>query len=334
MPAVSPTTLLNKLFDAINQSGGVASLESQGARSHPRKFVVSSHGETYSLWIYIWTITHGGRVTLPDELRIQMTSVESPLPTNPNGYTVLMGFYPTLDMFAGFDLERHQTFTAGSPSVQIGRSAIDSAFQNGLSFTTKENGEVAMGVRTDQFLNYCRNATKLHASGTDLSLMQLLEQAAELEIQTQDIGHLAENRRVIVQEVRRLSRDARFKRAVLAAYDNRCAMTRIQLKLVEAAHILPVVSEESSDHITNGIALSPTFHRAYDNRLIYFKEDYTIRLNEDKISEFSSLGLDLGIDYFRSFEGRMIYLPQDPNQRPSFQYIQLANRKRRIPGCF
>jgi len=245
-----------------------------------------------------------------------------------------MGFYPTLDMFAGFDLERHQTFTAGSPSVQIGRSAIDSAFQNGLSFTTKENGEVAMGVRTDQFLNYCRNATKLHASGTDLSLMQLLEQAAELEIQTQDIGHLAENRRVIVQEVRRLSRDARFKRAVLAAYDNRCAMTRIQLKLVEAAHILPVVSEESSDHITNGIALSPTFHRAYDNRLIYFKEDYTIRLNEDKISEFSSLGLDLGIDYFRSFEGRMIYLPQDPNQRPSFQYIQLANRKRRIPGCF
>lgn len=211
MPAASPTTLINKLFDAINQSGGIAALDSQNSRSQPRKFTVSSHGETYSLWVYIWTVTHGGRATLPNEFRIQMTSVHSPLAINPNGFTVLMGFYPNLDMFAGFDLGLHRTFTAGSPSVQIDRSAIDSAFQNGLSFSTKENGEVAMGVRPDQFLNYCRNATTLHESGSDRSLMQLLEQAAELGIQTQDISQLAENRRIIVQEVRRLSRDARFK---------------------------------------------------------------------------------------------------------------------------
>ncbi|MFN5474519.1 MAG: HNH endonuclease, partial [Pseudanabaena sp.] len=41
-----------------------------------------------------------------------------------------------------------------SPSVQIGISAIHSALQNGLSFVTKDNDEIAIGVRPDQFLIY------------------------------------------------------------------------------------------------------------------------------------------------------------------------------------
>jgi putative restriction endonuclease len=331
MPAISPHVLINRILDAIDQSGGGAVFDS-AVRSHPRKFTVSANGETYSLWIYIWTITHGGRVTLPDEYRIQMTSVTSPLTINPNGLTVLMGYYPELNMFAGFDLAQHRTFTEGSPSVQIGMSVLDAAFQNGLSFSTKDNGEVAIGVRPDQFLNYCRNAQRLHEAGHDVPLMEMLERASELEIQDEDISGLAENRRVIVEEVRRLSRDARFKRSVLSAYDNRCAISRIQLKLVDAAHILPVASENSSDHVTNGIALSPTFHRAYDSRLIYIDENYRIKLNDDRVGELSALNLNLGVDYIRSFEGRAIYLPQNPRQRPSLQYIRLANKKRRIPG--
>jgi putative restriction endonuclease len=53
------------------------------------------------------------------------------------------------------------------------------------------------------------------------------------------------------------------------AYGNRCAVTRVQLRLVDAAHILPVGTTGSADHVRNGIALSPTYHRAFDAGLIY-----------------------------------------------------------------
>ena len=46
------------------------------------------------------------------------------------------------------------------------------------------------------------------------------------------------------------------------------------LDLVDAAHILPVGAPESIDDIRNGIAIAPTYHRAYDNGLIYLDEDY------------------------------------------------------------
>ena len=137
MPAVSPNVIVNELINAIQESGGVAAYVSESTQAHPRKFIISYSGTTYSLWVYIWTLTHGGRVSLPDEYRIQMTSVSSPLSKNPSGLTVLIGYHPDLKMFAGFDLEKHSTFTTGSPSVQIGIAAIHDALQNGLSFATK-----------------------------------------------------------------------------------------------------------------------------------------------------------------------------------------------------
>ncbi|MEG5025750.1 HNH endonuclease signature motif containing protein [Microcoleus sp. AT8-B1] len=333
MPAVSPKLIVNELIEAIQQSGGVAAYSSENVKTHPRKFVVSYLGNTYSLWIYIWTITHGGRVSLPDEYRIQMTSVSSPLQKNPSGLTVLMGYYQDLKMFAGFDLRKHSTFTAGSPSVQIGISAIHSALQNGLSFFTKDNDEIAIGVRPDQFLIYCLEADNLHSYGAESHLTNLLTKAVELEkIPEVEISALAVERKRIVENVSRYSRDANFKKVVLSAYENRCAVTRFQLRLVDAAHILPVISTDSSDHVTNGMALSPTFHRAYDNCLIYLDETYVMRLNTEKADELEKYDLAGGINEFKLFLDKKIHLPLDINQRPRVEYIKMANKHRRIPG--
>jgi putative restriction endonuclease len=333
MPAVSPKLIVNELIEAIQQSGGVAAYYSEDVKTHPRKFVVSYLGNTHSLWVYIWTITHGGRVSLPDEYRIQMTSVSSPLQKNPNGLTVLMGYYPDLKMFAGFDLRKHSTFTGRSPSVQIGISAIHSALQNGLSFVTKDNDEIAIGVRPDQFLIYCLEADLLHSYGAESHLTNLLTKAVELQkIPELEISDLAAERRIIVKNVIRYSRDANFKKVVLSAYENRCAVTRFQLRLVDAAHILPVISTDSSDHVTNGMALSPTFHRAYDNCLIYLDETYVMRLNTEKADELKKDNLSGGINEFQLFLDKKIHLPLDINQRPRVEYIKMANKHRRIPG--
>lgn len=332
MPSVSPALIIDEIINAVEQSGGTAAYVSGSPQTHPRKFLVGYQGSTYTLWVYIWTLTHGGRSSLPDEYRIQMTSVPSPLPKNSDGLTVLLGYHPDLKMFAGFHFDRHSVFTGRSPSVQINLSAIHTALQNGLSFVTKDNDEIAIGIRPDQFLAYCLNAASLHLYGADASLMDMLAKATEEAIPLQDIASLTADRQKIVENISRYSRDARFRKMVLGAYDNRCAVTRLQLKLVEAAHILPVPSTDSSDHVTNGLALSPTFHRAYDSRLIYLDENYVMRLNEKKVNELKESDLSGGLEEFASFLERKIHLPPDKNQRPRQEYILLANKHRRIPG--
>lgn len=333
MPAVSPSLIVNEIIEAIQQSGGVAAYVSKSTITHPRKFIISYLGKTYSLWVYIWTLTHGGRISLPDEYRIQMTSVASPLPKNPDGLTVLMGYHPDLRILAGFDLEKHSIFTTGSPSVQINITAIHAALQNGLSFITKDNDEIAIGVRPDQFLSYCLNAAPLHLYGAESNITDMLTKAVELkEISQQDISTLAVDRKQIVEKISRYSRDANFRKLVMSAYDNRCAVTRTQLRLVDAAHILPVPSGDSSDHVSNGMALSPTFHRAYDNCLIYLDENFVMKFNEKRAEELKANNLDGGLKQFRSFLDKKIHLPIDLNQRPRVEYIKMANAHRRIPG--
>lgn len=333
MPPVSATEIINAILDAFQQAGATAYYASEMVQTHPRKFIVEYHGEIFPVWVYIWSLTHGGRRTLPDEYRIQMTSVTSPLQINPGGYTALLGYFPDLGMFAGFDLEKHRTFTTGSPSIQIDINAIHVALQNGWSFHTKTNDEIAVGIRPDLLLSYIMNSAALHEYGAEAEVSGLLDRAVAAQpIDPQDIGELAEDRQRIVTEVSKYSRDANFRKVVLNAYENRCAVTRAQLRLVDAAHILPVAAENSSDHVSNGIALSPTLHRAYDNCLIYLGEDLVMRINQEKADELVSRGLDGGLKQFCSFLDTQIHLPYDAGQRPNEEYIRRANRYRRIPG--
>src|SRR5208282_3219927 len=142
---------------------------------------------------------------------------------------------------------------------------------------------------------------------------------------------LSTERQRVVTEVSRLTREAGFRRKVLFAYGNRCAVTRVQLRLVDAAHILPVGAPGSVDHVRNGIALSPTYHRAFDAGLIYLDEQYRMRLNNGQLHVLDRLNLAGGIDVFRAPLGE-IFLPPDPQQRPSSDFIRRANRFRQIPA--
>ena len=332
MAAISPSQIVDSILDAIHQSGETGAYVSSTPRTHPRKFQISHQGSKHSLWVYIWTLTHGGRPSLPDEFRIQMTSVSSPLDINPNGLTVLLGYFPSLKMFAGFDLNKHREFTTGSPSVQIDLSAIHDALQNGLSFFVKSNDEVAIGVSPEQLAYYCVNAQSLHEHGSDTGIKDLLVKASESGDVTADVELLAEERKRLVSTVSRLSRDSGFKRRVKNAYDNRCAVTRAQLRLIDAAHILPVPSEESSDLVTNGISLSPTYHRAYDNCLIYLDTDLKMQLNPQKAQALVDSNIGDGLPELEALLNQRIHLPLDSNQRPNVEYIRLANKYRRIPG--
>lgn len=329
MPAIPQQKMVNALLDAFQQSGAAAVFTPRRSL-HPRIFVVTDPMGPMTVWVYIWTLTHGGRPSLPNEYRIQMTSVESPLALNPSGPTALLGYEPNLKMFAGFDLSRHKRFTTGSPSVQIDIRVVQAALQVGLAFDRKNNDEIAVGVRPDQILAYINNAAMLHSLGPDGKTFKLLAKATSPEpVPAADLSKLSSERRRIVETVSRLSRAANFRDQVLTAYGHRCAVTRMQLKLIEAAHILPVVAEKSPDHVSNGLALSSTYHRAFDTGLIYLNEVFEMCISAPRRKLIIELGLDGGLSDFEKSLGK-IHLPPDKAQWPNPELVQRANKLRMV----
>lgn len=67
-------------------------------------------------------------------------------------------------------------------------------------------------------------------------------------------------------------RDARFRGLVHAAYNGRCAMCRIGLNLVEAAHLYPACADGSPDEVWNGVALCRNHHGAFDSHAVAIRE--------------------------------------------------------------
>jgi putative restriction endonuclease len=331
MPAIVPEQLIAAITNAISDSGYTGNLVSP-IRHHPRRFIVVGENVNFTLSIYAWTLTFGGRPSLANEYRIQMTSVDSPLEMGSDGPTILIGYEPTLNLFAGFDIGRHRTFTSGSPSVQIDRPALQRAETEGLSFHRKSNDEIAIGIRPDMFVAYAMNAAVLHRYGKEANVLRLLNRAIHQEhLPLQEMQVLTKERLRVVTAVSRWSRAAGFKRKVLFAYGNRCAVTRLQLRLVDAAHILPVGAPGSLDQVPNGIALTPTYHRAFDAGLIYLDDQYDMQLNEGQLGTLQGLNLGGGVEAFREHLGRQIFLPPDVSQRPLIEFIRKANTLRQIP---
>lgn len=327
-----PEVIDEAILRAFTEAG-VASFRIPAVSRHPRIFRLVRDQEVITLWVYAWGLTHGGRRTLPNEFRIQITGVESPLELNPSGWTVLLGYDPERNLFAGFDLRRHQHFGGRSPSVQIDVRVLDEAQLQGLSFGRKSNGELAIGIRPDLLLFYCEHHFELHAAGADAVVMDLLDRAVDRQVVHEtELTPLPAPRRRLVQEVSRVTRSASFRRQVLAAYDHRCAVTGMQLRLIDAAHILPVsAGPESLDIVQNGIALSPSYHRAFDVGLIYLTETFEMRLNHQKAHELQRIGLADGLADFAAPLGP-IRLPVDRSLWPSVYYIRRGNEVRGIPA--
>jgi putative restriction endonuclease len=96
----------------------------------------------------------------------------------------------------------------------------------------------------------------------------------------QEFVHLAVRDRVH-QLTNRALRDRNFRKTVLRAYGERCAITGLRLingggrAEVEAAHIR-AVEKDGPDIISNGIALSGTAHWMFDRGLVGLADDLTI----------------------------------------------------------
>lgn len=120
-------------------------------------------------------------------------------------------------------------------------------------------------------------------------------------------------------------RGGMFKREVPKIYGYQCAVSEMRIEsstnaqMVDACHLIPFALSKD-DTISNGIALSPNLHRAYDRGLITITENYLVKVSP-AISENNS-PYSLG-----QFDGKQILLPQNRNHYPSIENLKWHHRE-------
>lgn len=109
-----------------------------------------------------------------------------------------------------------------------------------------------------------------------------------------------------------------FRREIVKLYDETCCMSGLRVSstftitMVDACHI-EQFAKTFNNHPTNGIALCPNLHRAFDRGAISVNDNYEIILSksfkENVESEYS----------FHKLEGNKILLPKNPEFYPSLE---------------
>lgn len=85
------------------------------------------------------------------------------------------------------------------------------------------------------------------------------------------------------------------------------------ISMIDACHIIPF-SESYDDTVTNGIALCPNLHRAFDRGLLSITPDFRVRVSEGFVEE--------GKLTLRQFEGQRISLPANKKYWPNRESLE------------
>ncbi|WP_026308438.1 HNH endonuclease [Spirosoma spitsbergense] len=107
-----------------------------------------------------------------------------------------------------------------------------------------------------------------------------------------------------------------FRREVVKIYDETCCISGLRVSatftitMVDACYIVPFATN-FDNNMTNGIALCPNLHRAFDRGLIGVDNDYRVILSKAFTENESSLFS------FKQIEGQRIKLPNDKRFLPS-----------------
>jgi len=146
------------------------------------------------------------------------------------------------------------------------------------------SGRAQSAVRPISSLDFKR-IVDLGLAENDASLPRI--DLAESSLSLQDVGTpfaYEQDRDRVNYLGSRILRDRVFRRVVLRAYDQRCAVTGLRLingggrAEVEAAHIRPVEAN-GPDIVSNGLALSGTAHWMFDRGLISVTENLQILIS-------------------------------------------------------
>ncbi|UXP34073.1 HNH endonuclease [Reichenbachiella agarivorans] len=163
--------------------------------------------------------------------------------------------------------------------------------------------------------------TKGKISGGTSGADQLLTDAKDNIVNEPPGEYRTATRRLIDQKADEeiFLRGSLFKREIPRIYGNRCWIsgmkidTAYNISMIDACHIVPF-SESYDDTVSNGIALCPNLHRAFDKGLISINPDYVVCVSDGFIEEDSYS--------IRQYSGHKIVLPNQASYWPSRENLE------------
>lgn len=132
----------------------------------------------------------------------------------------------------------------------------------------------------------------------------------------------APERRYALREVKARLHQASFRDAVLAAYDGKCAISKLpEPRLLDAAHIIIDAHERLGQPIIpNGLPLTKLHHAAFDANLIGIDADFRIHVADRLLDIHDGPFLELGI---KSIKGTKIVMPRRRTDWPDRDRLAL-----------
>lgn len=113
-----------------------------------------------------------------------------------------------------------------------------------------------------------------------------------------------------------------FRKALLEAYNGRCAFSGSTLELaLDAAHIVSWSQASHDDRvdIQNGLLLNIYYHRLFDRHILRLEEDYTVTLDPDtQLAELSAFDREA----IQQVVGQRIKFPKSKRFFPSRAHIR------------
>lgn len=340
MAGIRFAQLVDQFVDILEKHGATVIRTNASDSVRPAHIRVVTADRKTDCVIFLWTITPGGGgpgVRPDGERRIQITNVAQ-LPMEPGVRTLLGGWSEEAGVYSFWDSRRHTRFSQKSPSLQVNLNTLETASSVGIATQlrpTQEGEEVVVAVSPSSLLWYVENGVPLHNSESDASaVVDLVDATPEDEREFLDSSEteIQAARRYDLVETMRAYRDSKFRPAVLQAYSYRCAVCGCDLKLVDAAHIVPVSHPQSTDEVTNGIALCRLHHGAYDNALLGIQSSFRLVINPLLVQRLNEIGLATGLEQFRLPLPEIIRVPASLEARPAPALLRLGLQLRGFPA--
>lgn len=110
-----------------------------------------------------------------------------------------------------------------------------------------------------------------------------------------------------------------FRRIVLSAYRNQCAICRLRhVELLDAAHILPDNDPRGEPLITNGLGMCKIHHSAYDAHILGIDADAMVHVRSDILEERDGPMLRYAL---QEAHGSRLVLPARQTHRPNKDFL-------------
>lgn len=151
----------------------------------------------------------------------------------------------------------------------------------------------------------------------DLSPSALYEGTPDVDARL----HQVMERRYSATEIRTRLFQAHFRREVLRAYRDRCAICHLRERpVLDGAHLVPDREELGVPRVSNGLALCALHHRTFDRDLIGITPDFKLHVFRDRLEQVEEEATDTAVGRFHN---RALSLPTEKSHQPDRDLVAI-----------